>query len=220
MQKNSVLIAPSILSSDFSELAKEIKAIEKAGADILHLDIMDGHFVPNLTFGYVIVETIAKLTKLPLDAHLMVTNPQDYIDKMAKLGVTYCSFHPETVFHPHRVIQSIKGNGMRAGIALNPGIPVTTLDELLPELDFVLLMSVNPGYSGQQFISPVVEKVQKLRAMIIERNLDTLIEVDGGINNIVALELTSAGADILVSASYIFAHHDYAQAIGSLRNVQ
>jgi ribulose-phosphate 3-epimerase len=166
------------------------------------------------------VETIAKLTKLPLDAHLMVTNPQDYIDKMAKLGVTYCSFHPETVFHPHRVIQSIKGNGMRAGIALNPGIPVTTLDELLPELDFVLLMSVNPGYSGQQFISPVVEKVQKLRAMIIERNLDTLIEVDGGINNIVALELTSAGADILVSASYIFAHHDYAQAIGSLRNVQ
>jgi ribulose-phosphate 3-epimerase len=220
MPENNVLIAPSILSSDFRDLAKEITAIEQAGADILHLDIMDGHYVPNLTFGYVIVDTIAKLTKLPLDAHLMVTNPQDYINKLAKLGVTYCSFHPETVFHPHRVIQSIKDNGMKAGIALNPGIPLHTLDELLPDVDFVLLMSVNPGYSGQEYISLVTDKVRKLKAMILEKNLSTLIEVDGGINNIVAFDLITAGADILVSASYIFAHNDYTQAIESLRHVQ
>jgi len=220
MQNNRILIAPSILSSDFSTLAKEIQAIEQAGADILHLDIMDGHYVPNLTFGYVIVETIARCTKLPLDVHLMVTNPQDYIDTMAKLGATYCSFHPDTVFHPHRIVQSIKSNGMKAGIALNPGIPITTIDELLPELDFVLLMSVNPGYSGQEYISTVTDKVNKLKALIVEKNLSTLIEVDGGVNNVVAFDLISAGADILVSASYIFAHHDYAQAIGSLRNVQ
>ncbi len=220
MPKNNILIAPSILSSNFGTLADEIKAVEAAGADILHLDIMDGHYVPNLTFGFVIVETIARLSRLPLDAHLMVTNPQDYVDGMAKLGVSYLSFHPETVFHPHKIIQSIKAAGMKAGIALNPGIPVTTIEELLPELDFVLLMSVNPGYSGQKFITHVTDKVKQMKSMIIEHNLPILIEVDGGINNQNAPELIASGADILVSASYIFSGTDYAHAIRSLRNVQ
>ena len=135
MQESNIIIAPSILSSDFSQLSIEISALEIAGANMLHLDIMDGHYVPNLTFGYVIIETIARITKLPLDAHLMVTNPQDYIDKLAKLGVTYFSFHPETVFHPHRVIQSVKDSGMKAGIALNPGIPVNSIDEAIQQKD-------------------------------------------------------------------------------------
>jgi ribulose-phosphate 3-epimerase len=220
MQTSKVLIAPSILSSDFSRLAEEMQAVEKAGADILHLDIMDGHYVPNLTFGYVICESVRKASSLPLDAHLMVTNPGDYVEKMAKLGVSYLSFHPETVFHPHRLIHAIKESGMKAGAALNPGTPVECIDDLLPELDFVLLMSVNPGYSGQKFIPAVTNKVKQTKAKIQALNLPTLIEVDGGINDQNAPELIQAGADIIVSASYIFNHSDYAHAIRSLRSVQ
>ncbi|MFO7660551.1 MAG: ribulose-phosphate 3-epimerase [Candidatus Cloacimonadaceae bacterium] len=219
MQSKTIKIAPSLLSSDFGRLAEEIQAIEAAGADILHLDIMDGHYVPNLTFGYVIVETVAKLSKLPLDAHLMVTNPGDYVDRMAKLGIKYLSFHPDTVFHPHRLISAIKENGMLAGAALNPGTPVATLEELLPELDFVLLMSVNPGYSGQKFIPVVKDKIKQLKALAAQNNLSFLIEVDGGINATNAPELLKAGADIIVSASYIFNSKDYAYAIRSLRSV-
>jgi ribulose-phosphate 3-epimerase len=216
----NTLIAPSILSSDFSRIKNEISALTSAGADILHLDIMDGHYVPNLTFGYVVVEAIAKLTMLPLDAHLMVTNPGDYIDKLAALGVSWVSFHPETVFHPHRLIHQIKEKGMKAGLALNPGIPVSTIYDLIPELDFVLLMSVNPGYSGQKFISAVIDKVHLLKSFITEHNLPTLIEVDGGVNNANAPLLIQAGADILVSASYIFSSQDYSAAIRSLKHVQ
>lgn len=219
MKKSSILIAPSILSSDFSNLANEIEDIENAGADIIHLDIMDGHYVPNLTFGYVIVETVVKLTKLPLDVHLMVTNPGDFIDRLAKLKVNYISFHPDTVFHPHRLIQSIKDKGIKAGIALNPGVLLATIDDLLPELDYVLLMSVNPGYSGQKFIHPVIDKVTRMKATIKENKLHTLIEVDGGINDTNAPDLIHAGADILVSASYIFSHKNYNTAIRSLRHV-
>lgn len=220
MQRNTVKIAPSVLSSDFSRLAEEIKAIESAGADIIHLDIMDGHYVPNLTFGFVIVETIAKLTKLPLDAHLMVSNPQDYIERMAKLGVSYLSFHPETVDNPKQLIAQIKEQGMKAGAALNPAIPVSAIDELLPYLDFVLLMSVNPGYSGQKYMPVVVNKIQQLKDIMLNKELSFQIEVDGGINDTIAPELISAGADIIVSASYIFSHVDYATAIRSLRSVQ
>lgn len=219
MPENHVKIAPSLLSSDFSRLAEEINAIETASADMLHLDIMDGHYVPNLTFGYVLVETIAKLTKLPLDAHLMVTNPQDYVERLAKLGIKYFSFHPDTVFHPHRLISAIKEKGMIAGAALNPGTPVTTITELLHDLDFVLLMSVNPGYSGQKFLPVVVDKIKQLKTLALQKNLSFLIEVDGGINNTNAPELISAGADIIVSASYIFKSNDYATAIRSLRSV-
>jgi ribulose-phosphate 3-epimerase len=219
MQTNKALIAASILSSDFTRLAEEMQAVEKAGADILHLDIMDGHYVPNLTYGYVVAEAVRRVSSLPLDAHLMVTNPEDYVEKMAKLGVTYFSFHPEAVFHPHRLIHSIQENGMKAGAALNPGMPAAFLDVLLPELDFVLLMSVNPGYSGQKFIPTVTDKVKQIKAKILAKNLPTLIEVDGGINDKNAPELLQAGADIIVSASYIFKSPDYAQAIRSLRGV-
>lgn len=219
MQSNTIKVAPSLLSSDFGRLTEEIMALEAAGADILHLDIMDGHYVPNLTFGFVIAEAVARLTKLPLDAHLMVTNPADYIDRMAKLGVRYLSFHPDTVFHPHRLISAIKEKGMKAGAALNPGTPVSTIDELLPELDFVLLMSVNPGYSGQKYIPVVTEKIKRLRAIAEQKKLSFLIEVDGGINDKNAPELISAGADIIVSASYIFSSKDYAGAVRSLRSV-
>jgi ribulose-phosphate 3-epimerase len=220
MTDSKVLIAPSILSSDFCRLAEEMQAVHQAGADILHLDIMDGHYVPNLTYGFVIAEAVRKATNLPLDAHLMVTNPGDYVDRMAKLGITWFSFHPETVFHPHRLVSAIKESGMKAGVALNPGTPVAAIDELLSGLDFVLLMSVNPGYSGQKFIPSVIGKVRQLKEKIIARNLSTLIEVDGGVNDQNAPELIAAGADILVAASYIFNHSDYAAAIRSLRSVQ
>jgi ribulose-phosphate 3-epimerase len=220
MTDSKVLIAPSILSSDFGRLAEEMQAVHQAGADILHLDIMDGHYVPNLTYGFVIAEAVRKATNLPLDAHLMVTNPGDYVDRMAKLGITWFSFHPETVFHPHRLVSAIKERGMKAGVALNPGTPVAVIDELLPELDFVLLMSVNPGYSGQKFIPSVVGKIKQLKAKLTAQNLSALIEVDGGVNDRNAPELIAAGADILVAASYIFNHSDYAEAIRSLRDVQ
>jgi ribulose-phosphate 3-epimerase len=220
MQNAKVLIAPSLLSADFGRLAEEIHAVEAAGADILHLDIMDGHYVPNLTFGYVLVQAVSKASKLPLDAHLMVTNPESYVERMADLGVRYLSFHPETVFHPHRLISAIRESGMLAGAALNPGTPLAVLEGLLPELDFVLLMSVNPGYSGQKFIPAVTEKTSALKKLINGQNLSALIEVDGGINNRIAPSLIKAGADIIVSASYIFSHNSYAEAIRSLRHVQ
>lgn len=220
MQNAKVLIAPSMLSSDFSRLADEVKALENAGADILHLDIMDGHYVPNLTFGFVLVEAIGKASKLPLDAHLMVTNPETYVDRMAQLGVKYLSFHPETVFHPHRLAAAIREQGMLAGAAVNPGTPIAVLDGMLPELDFVLLMSVNPGYSGQKFIPAVTDKVKALKQTVVNQKLNTLIEVDGGINDKLASGLIQAGADIIVSASFIFSHSDYSEAIRSLRHVQ
>lgn len=219
MENKKILIAPSILSADFGRLEEEVKAIETAGADLLHLDIMDGHYVPNLTFGYTVTQTVHRLTKLPLDAHLMVTNPADYTEKMAASGVKFLSFHPETVFHPHRLITAIKQNGMKAGVALNPGTPLNVLNELLPELDFVLLMSVNPGFSGQKFIPSVTAKTAQLKQKITALNLKTLIEVDGGIDVSVAPQLINAGADILVSASYIFSQQDYSAAIRNLRNV-
>lgn len=216
---NFPLIAPSILSADFSHLNEEIISLTSAGADILHLDIMDGHYVPNLTFGYVLIEAISQLTPLPLDAHLMVTNPADYVDRLAAMGISYLSFHPETVFHPHRLIQQIKAAGIKAGIALNPGIPVTNLSELLQDLDYVLLMSVNPGFSGQKFIPAIIDKVHALKALIQDNNPNVLIQVDGGVGLQNYRQLVSAGADILVSASYIFSSPDYATAIRSLKNV-
>jgi len=216
---SNILIAPSILSSDFTKLAEELQAITSAGADLLHLDIMDGHYVPNLTFGFCLIEAIRKVSSLPLDAHLMVTNPSDYIDRLAALGITYCSFHPETVFHPHRLVIQIKDQGLKAGLAINPGIPVSSVSDLLSELDFVLLMSVNPGYSGQSFIPHVLDKVSQLKSEIRSRHLSVQIEVDGGINQTNAPALIRAGADILVSASYIFSAADYSQAIRNLKHV-
>lgn len=212
---HKILIAPSLLSCDFGRLEQEVSSL--TAADILHLDIMDGHFVPNLSFGYPIVQRIRELSKLPLDAHLMVTNPAEYIDRLAEIGVNWISFHQECDFHSHRLVQRIKAHGIKAGIALNPATPPNTLDSILPELDYVLLMSVNPGFSAQKFIPSVLEKVTSLRQTIAGKNLPTLIEVDGGVNLQTAPQLLQAGADILVSASYIFSSKNYTAAIDSLR---
>ena len=215
---NEPLVAVSILSADLSRLAEELQSLSAAGADILHLDIMDGHFVPNLTFGMPVIKAVAQSTSLPLDAHLMVTNPGDYVKPLAELGVSYFSFHAETVWHSHRLVQEIKAHGMKAGIALNPGTPVSSLTDILSELDFVLLMSVNPGFSGQSFIPAVLPKIQSLSQIIKDRGYQTLIQVDGGVTDQNVGQLLTAGTDILVSASYIFNQADYSLAIGNLKH--
>ncbi len=208
-------IAPSVLSADFSRLGEEIAALKSA--DIIHLDLMDGHYVPNLSFGYPLVSCIRKLTDQPLDAHLMVSNPETYVEKLAKIGVQWISFHQETVYHSHRLVQQIKALGIKAGIALNPATPINTLDAILPELDYVLIMSVNPGYSGQKFIPSAVDKIRALSRRRDADGLSFMIEVDGGVNCDNSGLLREAGADILVSASYIFGSDDYDKSINTLR---
>lgn len=212
----SVQIAASVLSADFSRLKEEIDALDSA--DILHLDLMDGHYVPNLSFGFPIVSTVHRISDKPLDAHLMVTNPQDYVDALAELGVGWISFHQETVFHSHRLVQKIKSLGVKAGIALNPATPVSTLHDILPELDFVLVMSVNPGYSAQKFIPGAIAKIRQLSSLKADYP-QLKIEVDGGVNDSNCKDLISAGADILVSASYIFSSANYSNSINKLRGI-
>lgn len=208
-------IAVSVLSCDFGNLERELKAVDSA--DMLHLDLMDGHFVPNLSFGQPLVKKIRQLSPLPLDAHLMVTNPAEYVDPLADLGVNWLSFHAQCEYHVHRLVHRIKDRGMKAGIALNPADPISSLECILPELDYVLLMSVNPGFSGQKFIPFVLDKVRQLKKRIQEKKLSTLIEVDGGVNSDNSSELISAGADILVSASHIFQSSNYSETIRNLR---
>jgi ribulose-phosphate 3-epimerase len=210
-------IAPSILSADFLNLESDLQKIILAGADILHLDVMDGHFVPNLTFGYPVISQIRKHFQIPLDAHLMITNPESYIDILAKIGVDYISIHQETVPHLHRYIQQIKEYGIKAGVALNPATPSESLFPIINDLDFVLIMSVNPGFGGQKFLELAYDKIRILRQKAIELNTDLIIEVDGGVNNQNAPLLQKAGANILVAGSYIFKSNDYADSINSLR---
>jgi len=210
-------IAPSLLSCDFGRLAEEISSLEAAGADILHLDVMDGHYVPNLSFGFPLISKIRQLSKLPLDVHLMVTNPEFHVQELLSLGVQYISFHQETCYHAHRLIKLIQAHGIQAGLALNPATPVNTLQSIIPELDYVLVMSVNPGYSAQKFIPAATAKIGELAALRQAHNLSLAIEVDGGVSNANAGELIQAGADILVSASYIFSQSDYHKAITALR---
>jgi ribulose-phosphate 3-epimerase len=215
--RKMVKIAPSLLSADFTNLKHEISKVQDAGADILHLDIMDGHFVPNLTFGLPIIKQIKSLAKIPVDVHLMVTNPEKYLEILGDWDIEYISFHQETVFHLHRQVHVLKEKNIKAGIALNPATPVETIYDLIPDLDFVLIMSVNPGFGGQKFLPLVYEKIRKLRKIADEKNPALLIEVDGGINNIIAPELVKGGADILVAGSYIFGQNDYQKQIQSLR---
>ncbi len=209
-------IATSILSADFAHLADEIARLD--ATDIIHLDLMDGHYVPNLSFGYPLISAIRKLSNKALDAHLMVTNPEDYVDELAAIGVQWISFHQETVYHSHRMVQKIKSLGIKAGIALNPACPVNSLDDILQDLDFVLVMSVNPGYSAQKFIPHAITKVEQL-ARLKSKYPNLLIEVDGGVNSDNCRSLIQAGADILVSASYIFSSKDYSKAINTLKGV-
>jgi ribulose-phosphate 3-epimerase len=213
----TIKVAPSILSSDFSRLGEEISSVEAAGADIIHVDVMDGHFVPNITIGPLIVEAARRSTKLPLDVHLMITNPELYIADFAKAGADYLAVHVETAVHLHRLIQSIKENKVKAAVALNPATPLSVLDHILPELDMVVLMSVNPGFGGQSFIPSAMEKIRRLRTRIDAAGLKIEIEVDGGVKPSNAAEIAAAGADILVAGSAVFGAKDYAAAIRGIK---
>jgi len=212
-----IFIAPSLLSADFSRLGEELTALEAAGADYIHLDLMDGHYVPNLSFGFPVISILRRFTSLPLDAHLMVSNPANYVEKLADLGVTGITFHPDSETHSHRLLRRIRDLGMKAGLALNPSVGLETLRWVLPELDYVLLMSVNPGFSGQSFIPSIIAKTKELKTLIDDSGYMVHIEVDGGVNAENAPQLVRSGADMLVSASYIFNSPDYASAIASLR---
>ena len=211
-----MLVAPSILSADFGKLNEEIKAICDAGCDYIHVDVMDGHFVPNLTIGPVVVESVAKVASKPLDIHLMVENNTFFVDLFAPLKPEFISFHIEEEKHPHRLIQKIKSYGIKAGIVLNPSTNPDVLEYLLEDLDLVLLMSVNPGFGGQKFIPSVIRKAKQLNEMRNRLNPNCIIEVDGGVNDKNVAALQDAGVDMVVAGSYVF-KNDYKQAIESLK---
>lgn len=210
-------IAPSILSADFANLANEIRDVEKGGADYIHVDVMDGHFVPNITIGPLIVEAIRPVTKLPLDVHLMIENPNQYIEAFVKAGADIITVHQEACVHLHRTIMMIKEQGVKAGVVLNPATPVSLIEEILPELDMVLLMTVNPGFGGQSFIPSVLKKVEELSRLRDALELDFEIEIDGGVNIETAGLCTDAGADVLVAGSAVYNQEDRAAAIAAIR---
>ena len=212
-----MLVAPSILSADFGNLEKEIKSICEAGCDLVHVDVMDGHFVPNLTIGPVVVEPVSKVSSKPLDIHLMVENNNFFVDLFAPLKPKYLSFHIESEKHPHRLIQKIRSLGISPAITLNPHTKVEDIEYLLEDLDMVLLMSVNPGFGGQKFIPSVIEKVKKLKELIKKKNPNCLIEVDGGVSDKNIKELKNAGVDVVVAGSFVFGSGDYKKAIDSLK---
>jgi ribulose-phosphate 3-epimerase len=209
-----VRIAPSILSADFSRLAEEVRTVEAAGADLLHLDIMDGHFVPNITFGPAVVAAIKTVATVPLDVHLMIENPSNYIKDFAMAGADIITVHVESCPHLHRVIRQIKDMGIKAGTSLNPSTPIENVRYLLDDLDMVLVMSVNPGFSGQKFIPQIFKKIKHAREMVGER-ID--LQVDGGITRENAVQVILAGANILVAGSSVFSTSNYAEAIKNLR---
>lgn len=213
------LIAPSILSADFTRLKEEIATAEAAGADWIHADVMDGHFVPNITFGPLMVEAVRRVTGLPIDVHLMINDPDRYIGDFAKAGATFISVHAETCLHLHRTVQLIRDSGSRPGVVLNPATPIETLRWILEYLDFVLVMSVNPGFGGQAFIPSSIAKIAGLRRMITEMGLQTLIEVDGGVSPQTIAGIAAAGADVFVAGSAIFKSPDYRQTIQTLRQL-
>jgi ribulose-phosphate 3-epimerase len=212
-----MLIAPSILSADFGKLNEEIRAICDGGCDFIHVDVMDGHFVPNHTIGPVVVKSVAKAATKPLDIHLMVENNSFFVDLFAPFKPEYISFHIEEEKHPHRLIQKIRSYGIKPAIVLNPHTPPEAIEYLLEDLDMVLLMSVNPGFGGQKFIPTVIEKARKLKAMINAKGLKTLIEVDGGVNDKNVKDLEYAGVDIVVAGNFVFSNPSYKDAISSLK---
>ncbi len=217
MNGRTIDIAPSILSADFSRLSEEIEAVERGGATILHVDVMDGHFVPNLTVGLPVVKSISRSTRLPIDAHLMISEPGRYAEQFVEAGAKMVSVHVEADAHLHRTLNSIKAAGAQAGVVLNPATPIESLTESLVFADYVLVMSVNPGFGGQRFIATSVDKVRRLRRMIEDRKLDTRIEIDGGIDKENIATVVAAGAEIIVAGSAIFGSQDPEAAVRGLR---
>ena len=217
--KSSKYIAPSILSADFSKLGEEIATVERGGADFIHVDVMDGHFVPNITIGPVVLESLKGKSQKPKDVHLMIENPDLYIADFAKAGADIITVQAETCFHLHRTIQIIKENGAKPGVSLNPATPICVLEEILDELFLVLIMSVNPGFGGQKFITSCLDKIQRIKKMIDERKLDILIEVDGGVKLDNIKEIADAGADIFVAGSAIFGTEDPAATTKMMKDL-
>ncbi|ANS74990.1 ribulose phosphate epimerase [Paenibacillus yonginensis] len=214
-----VYIAPSILSARFDKLGAEIVEVEAAGADWIHVDVMDGHFVPNLTFGPIVMDAIAPIAKKPLDVHLMIENPENYIPAFAKAGAHVITVHAEACVHLHRVLHMIKEHGVKAGVAINPGTPVSAIEQVLEDVDLVLVMTVNPGFGGQAFIPTTVRKIAEIRKLQQERGIAHLhIEVDGGITSETAPIVVEAGADVLVAGSAVFGRSDRAEAIREIRS--
>ncbi len=212
-------IAPSILSADFSRLGDEIRAVESAGADYIHIDVMDGHFVPNITIGPLIVEAVRKVTTLPLDVHLMIEYPDLYIPEFARAGADIIVVHAESTNHLHRSIQLIKSLGKKAGVSLNPATPLELLDYIVDDLDLVLLMTVNPGFGGQSFIDACLPKIRTLRAMLDQRGSEAELEVDGGVKLSNIAQISHAGADVFVAGSAVFGVSDYAGTIAELKRL-
>ena len=217
MNGRTIEIAPSILSADFSRLGLEIEAVERGGAGLIHVDVMDGHFVPNITVGLPVVKAVARATRLPVDAHLMISEPGRYAEQFVKAGAQMVSVHVEADANLHRTVMAIKSAGAQAGVVINPATPVAALEEILDFVDYVLVMSVNPGFGGQEFIPTAIDKLRRLRRMIEERRLKTRIEIDGGIDLENIQSVAAAGAEIIVAGSAIFGAPDASVAVRELR---
>lgn len=213
----ATMIAPSILSADFTRLGEEVKAVEQAGADVIHVDVMDGHFVPNITMGPLVVKAVRKITSLPIDVHLMISDADKYIEAFSDAGADWITVHVEACTHLHRTICAIKDMGKKAGAVLNPATSLSTLDYVLDEVDLIMLMSVNPGFGGQSFIRSSLEKIRTLRSLLDEVNPEAGIEVDGGVSPATIGEIAAAGANIFVAGSAIYGQDDYAKVIIELK---
>lgn len=212
-----MLVSPSLLSADFSNLRKDVEMLNDSNADMLHLDVMDGVFVPNISFGFPVISAISKYARKPLDVHLMIVNPQNYVSQVRDTGAEIMNVHQEACVHLHRTVQAIKAAGMKAAVTLNPATPLVMLEDVITDLDMVLLMSVNPGFGGQKFIPQIVDKTVRLKELITRSGSKALIEIDGGVNNQTGALLAAAGANILVAGSYVFSAENPKQAIDSLK---
>jgi len=212
-------IAPSILSADFSRLGEEIRAVEQAGADLIHIDVMDGHFVPNITIGPSVIESLRGITKLPFDVHLMIEDPEKYIGAFVSAGSNMITVHVEAATHLHRLVEMIRESGCRAGVSLNPATSLDQVEEILPNVDLLLVMTVNPGFGGQKFIKGMENKIKKARNLVNRLSPDTLIEVDGGITLQNIKSVSDAGADIFVAGASVFKSGDYQRTIGEMKRI-